>query len=278
MDRSEVKAQAGAALRERRMRLGLSVRDVEERSRVLCAMRRSNRYNLSRAWTTDVENGRFVPGSVKMASLCAIYGMDIDEVQRLYGIDPSDVRKECPIAGPPKTHLIALSEEPEEGGEAANDTPKRFKIGETNILTRLASRWGDVPIPLLRKLGLKRCLYGYIGTEDFTMSPLLVPGTFVQIDVKQNYIRRGPSIQSPGQSHFARPIYFLDIRTGYACGYCELKDGILTLIPHPDSGERIKTFKYPSEVTIVGRVTGIAMRIEEDKAFRGKESKKPSKR
>jgi hypothetical protein len=69
-----------------------------------------------------------------------------------------------------------------------------------------------------------------------------------------------------------------DIRTGYACGYCELKDGILTLIPHPDSGERIKTFKYPSEVTIVGRVTGIAMRIEEDKAFRGKESKKPSKR
>jgi hypothetical protein len=117
-----------------------------------------------------------------------------------------------------------------------------------------------------------------VGARNLTMSPLLVPGTFVQIDVKQNYIRRGPSIQSPGQSHFARAIYFLDIRTGYACGYCELKDGILTLIPHPDSGERIKTFKYPSEVTIVGRVTGIAMRIEEDKAFRGKESKKPSKR
>jgi hypothetical protein len=57
----------------------------------------------------------------------------------------------------------------------------------------------------------------------------------------------------------------LDIRSGYACGYCELKDGILTLIPYPDSGESIRTFKYPSEVSIVGRVAVITMSIEEER-------------
>jgi len=69
-----------------------------------------------------------------------------------------------------------------------------------------------------------------------------------------------------------------DIRTGYACGYCELKDGILTLIPHPDSGEPVRTFKYPSEVSIVGRVTVITMSIEEEQAFRAKDPKKGSKK
>jgi hypothetical protein len=52
-----------------------------------------------------------------------------------------------------------------------------------------------------------------------------------------------------------------NIRTGYRCGYCEIKSGILTLIPHPDSGLPTETFRYPAEVEVVGRVTGVAMRI-----------------
>lgn len=100
------------------------------------------------------------------------------------------------------------------------------------------------------------------------MSPLLPPGTFVQIDAKQTQVKKGPSKKPMGQSPFARPIYFLDIRTGYACGWCEIKDGVLTLIPHPDSGEETRTFRYPSEVSVVGRVTGIARSIgEEDQAL-----------
>jgi transcriptional regulator with XRE-family HTH domain len=263
MDRIERNASAGAKLREIRERLGLSVRDVHERSLLLCAQRKSDNYKLSRAWVTEVEKGRFVPASVKMASLCAIYGIAISEVQKMYGIDPTDVRAEHPYFGPPKTYLLSPSEVPREDAGGGEDRAKRTKVGETNLVTRLIDRWGALPVPLLRKFVLKRSVYGYIGVEDFTMSPLLVPGTFVQIDVKQNYIRKSFS-QPAGQSHFARPIYFLDVRTGYACGYCELKDKILTLIPYPDSGESIRTFRYPDEVTIVGRVTHIAMCIEEE--------------
>ena len=96
------------------------------------------------------------------------------------------------------------------------------------------------------------------------MSPLLPPGTFVQIDAKQTRVQKSPAKKDGPQSPFARPIYFLDIRTGYACGWCEIKDGVLTLIPHPDSGEMTRSFRYPSEVEVVGRLTGIARRIEEE--------------
>jgi hypothetical protein len=97
-----------------------------------------------------------------------------------------------------------------------------------------------------------------------TMSPLLPPGTFVQIDAQQTRVKKALATKGGGQSQFARPIYFLDIRTGYACGWCEIKDGQLTLIPHPDSGEQTRTFRYPSEVEVVGRVTGVAMKITEE--------------
>jgi hypothetical protein len=124
--------------------------------------------------------------------------------------------------------------------------------------------WGDVPVPLLRHIDLRRSLYGYIGTKDRTMQPLLPPGTFVQIDAKQARVTKSWAKKGTVQSPFARPIYFLDIRIGYACGWCQIEDGVLTLIPHPDSGEPTRTFRYPSEVEVVGRVTGIAMRIGEE--------------
>src|SRR5262249_51838098 len=156
-------------------RLGLSVRDVEDRSRLLCVQRCSRRYNLSKAWIADVENGRFLPGSTKMASLCAIYGVEIGELQALYGIDPTDIRNERPIYGPPKAYLVSTHEVSADSAAPAPDPSKQPVIAETNLLTRLIDRWGDLPVPLLRKLGLKKSVYGFIGTEDFTMSPLLPP-------------------------------------------------------------------------------------------------------
>jgi hypothetical protein len=67
---------------------------------------------------------------------------------------------------------------------------------------------------------------------------------------------------------------FPDIRTGYACGWCELKDGVLTLVPHPDSGVETRTFRYASEVSVVGRVTAVTMSIEEERFAPLEEAKK----
>jgi transcriptional regulator with XRE-family HTH domain len=264
MTRPEAIVRAGAKLRRIRVRLGLSARDVERLSMELAAERHNPYLSFSRTWITDVETGRFVPGSFKMASLAEIYGMDLAEIHKLYGVS-RDITKERPAFRPPKTHLLAPGEQPPEGAVATEDLSAEMRVERTNLLTGMVDIWGSVPVPLLRRFGLRQSLFGYIGTEDNSMAPLLPPGSFVQIDAKQNRIRKGPFKKSSSESHFARPIYFLDIRTGYACSWCELKDGVLTLVPHPDSGVETRNYRFPDEVSVVGRVTAVTMSIEEER-------------
>jgi hypothetical protein len=52
-----------------------------------------------------------------------------------------------------------------------------------------------------------------------------------------------------------------ELRRGYACGWCELWRDQLLIVPHPLSQTRTRQFACPGEAEIVGRVTGVAMRI-----------------
>lgn len=246
------------------MRLGFSIREVERRSNEFAQRRGSRDFYLSRGWLADIEDGKFIPGVFKMVSLSVLYGLSIEEIHALFGIEAGVIAKERSLSRPPKTYLLPAREgEPASENEAAAATPDPAQLDKTNLLTRLVDIWGDIPVPVLRHLDLRRYLYGYIGLEDRTMAPLIPPGSFVQIDAKQTRVRKDPD-EGPGQSQFRRPIYFVDIRDGYACGWCQIENGLLTLVPHPDSPERIRTFRYPAEAEIVGRVTGIAMRIGEE--------------
>jgi hypothetical protein len=265
MTEPEAVLRAGAILKKIRVRLGLSIREVERRSLKLVAERQNRDFVLPKAWITDVEKGRFVPGTFKIVSLSLIYCMTIAEIHMIYGIKPGDITKERPLFRPPKTHLLPPADElmSDSAGSPTNSGTS-LQLENTDLLTKLVDIWGDIPAPLLRHLDLRRWLYGYIGMKDRTMLPLLPPGTFVQIDAKQTRVKNISAKMGALQSPFARPIYFLDIRTGYACGWCQIQDGVLTLIPHPDSGEPIRSFGHPNEAEVVGRVTGIAMRIGEE--------------
>jgi hypothetical protein len=101
-------------------------------------------------------------------------------------------------------------------------------------------------------------MYGYIGLNDYTMYPLIRPGSFVQIDGNQRKIKHGT-----WRTEFERPIYFVELREEYVCSWCEIKEGHLISIPYPNSPVEIRRFPYPREAEIVGRVTGVAMRIAE---------------
>jgi hypothetical protein len=90
------------------------------------------------------------------------------------------------------------------------------------------------------------------------MSPLVRPGSFVQIDGNQRKIRPGT-----WRTEFERPIYFIELREGYLCSWCAIKEGHLLAIPYPNSPCEIRRFPFPREAEIVGRVTGVAMRIAE---------------
>jgi hypothetical protein len=79
----------------------------------------------------------------------------------------------------------------------------------------------------------------------------------VQIDSHASRMQQASS----WRTEFDRPIYFVELRDGYACSWCEIRGSQLTLIPHPLSGCTIRQFTYPSEAEIVGQVTGVAMRL-----------------
>ena len=88
------------------------------------------------------------------------------------------------------------------------------------------------------------------------MYPLLRPGSFVQID---SHATRTPA--ADWQTEFDRPIYFVELRDGDACAWCEMRGAQITLIPHPLSACTIRQFAYPNEAEIIGQVTAVAMRL-----------------
>jgi len=160
---------------------------------------------------------------------------------------------------PPKTDLVPPTEEAD--GETIV-VPLRaqadLKLDKTNLLSRLVEIWGEVPIRLIQHLDLRKSVYGLIGMSDFTMYPILRPGSIVQIDASQQKI-------SPvkWQNEHERPIYFIELRGEYICSWCEIREGHLLAVPYPNSKCEIRRFVYPRDAEIVGRVTGVAMRLTE---------------
>lgn len=126
----------------------------------------------------------------------------------------------------------------------------------TNPLLELVAAWGEVPTAVLEHLNPGRFLYALVGMSDYTMYPLIRPGSFVQIDQSQKSPRPGLY-----RSEYDRPIFLIELRSEYLCSWVELAQGRLRSVPHPLSHCRTREFVYPSEAEIVGRVAGIAMRL-----------------
>ena len=74
---------------------------------------------------------------------------------------------------------------------------------------------GSGPINLSGQFSDRRYTYGYIGTDDFTMYPILPPGTFVQIDESKARV-----VDGAWRSEYERPVYFVETRDGYTCCWC----------------------------------------------------------
>jgi hypothetical protein len=158
----------------------------------------------------------------------------------------------------PKTHRARLEVYNEDGTATFPVHFHRgFRLEKTTLLSRMVKVWGEVPISVIRHLDIKFSGYGYVGLRDHMMDPLVPPGSFVQID---NQVREVLP-PSSWRTELDRPIYFVKIQGRYACSWCEFKKNQLTLVPHPLSRSRLRQFAYPGEAQIVGRVTGIAMRI-----------------
>jgi transcriptional regulator with XRE-family HTH domain len=248
---------AGQKIKEIRSHLGISMREVEEYSRQIARAEGNQKFCISCAWLSEIETTGSVPSVQKLFSLSAIYRHGFVEFLHLFGIDLDKIslhQQKMPLR---KTHLANLRVY-DEGRTITFPVrlDRGFKLGNTTLLSGMVKLWDEVPISVIRHLDITHQEYGYIGLKDLTMDPLVPPGSFVQIDGRAREVH-----DSSWRTEFDRPIYFIKLRLGYVCSWCELKTNQLTLLPHPLSRCRIRQFAYPSEAQIVGRVTGIAMRV-----------------
>ncbi len=272
MSESKPSPEGGMRLRAERLRLGLSTRAVQKLSQQVAQEKGNQDFYISHGWLTEVENGKFTPGVYKLYSLNLIYKCGFVEIMAFFGMDLLDVAREQRLVSLPHTHLVRSSLEL--AGQTIMlplELRKDVHLGHTNLVSRMFETWGEIPVALLQQLDLHRRLFGYIGIEDYTLYPLIRPGSFVEIDARQNKVRAGN-----WQNEFDRPIYFVELRNGYACSWCELDGTQLILLPCPQSRGQIRQVRYPADADIVGRVTAVTMRIAEAAGNQAKES--PSSR
>jgi transcriptional regulator with XRE-family HTH domain len=247
----------GDHLREIRNRLGITTREVEEFSRTIAEDRQNEEFYISNAWLTQLENKNSIPSIYKLFSLSVIYRTKFQDLLHVFGIDLTSSTRYQLALPLQTTHLVSYeSPDPERAITFPVRFDKSFNLETTSLIARMVELWGEIPLALLQKLDVRHCQYGFIGLEDYTMYPLLRPGSFVQVEEQS-----GRMPDREWRTEFDRPIYFVELRDGYACSWCEVRGAQLTLVPHPLSKCAIRQFAYPTEAEIVGQVTGVAMRL-----------------
>lgn len=249
----------GEGLRRLREQLGLTIRDVEAASVRLADKYGNQSFAISLSRLSDIETKGIVPSLHKLYTLAVIYRRDIHELLSLYGIKPENCVSDMEIALPPLTnsHRFSLFNRIPTANIPVELDPA-FNIPATTDIGRMIVRWGTVPLHALSRLVKDRKYsYGYIGTSDLTMYPLILPGSFVQVDESRNTITK-----KIWRSEFERPIYFIETRQGFACSWCELSGSILTLKSHPMSPVQSRVLRLGNEAEIIGQVVGVAMRLD----------------
>ncbi len=252
---------AGQKLKRARERLDLRFRDIVEASQKIAEIHKNADHLIALSQLSAIENHGLVPNIYRIYSLCVIYRLDILEVLEWYRVPIASLPADAAQIALEKTHLIGFrSTEHYEEVQIPITLDPGLDLKRTTFLSRMIQRWGKLPLALLSGADVKSHRYGLIGSEDWSMYPLIQPGSLVLID---DTIRK---ISTGGWTNeFERPIYFFEHREGYACSWCTLAENQLILQPHPASMVAMKIFAYPAEIEMIGQVTGVAMRLDQGK-------------
>lgn len=255
----------GQKLKRVRERLNLRYRDVEDASIQIATRHKSDEFIMALSRLSDIENKGTVPSMYRLYSLCTIYRLDLHEVLEWYGVEMSAQAADAAAIKIDKTHLISFNNNASGDALVPLSLDPGIDTRKTTYLSRVIQRWGKLPLSLLSSMDIKNYRYGFIGSEDWSMYPLLQPDSLVLIDDSQRKI-----VNTGWNNEFERPIYFFEHRNGYACCWCILTDKTLMLQPHPASMCSPEIFKYPEEIDLIGQVTGVAMRLDQGKRRRAR--------
>ncbi len=247
----------GHKLRAARERLQLRYRDVEEASQVIATRRGNHEFSVGLSRLADIENKGTVPSVYRLYSLCAIYRLDFHTVLQWYGIELGELPGESASLSLEHTHLVPFQIPDTTLIDFPAELEQESDLRRTSYLTRHIHRWGKLPIALLNTLDMRHQRYAFVGTDDWSMYPVIWPGSFLQIDeTKRRIAKDGWSLEHE------RPIYFIEQRNGFRCGWCAERNGLLIVMAHAASQLPPDVFRFPGEADVIGQVVAVAMRLD----------------
>jgi transcriptional regulator with XRE-family HTH domain len=242
----------GLRLRQVREHLGLTYRDVERCSYEIAERRGRHEFILHISRLADIENRNTVPGLHKLYALAVVYHLNPLDIFRWYKVPVDEFFSDGAMFPAPQTHLGAAP--------ATLRVPLRFDPAfdpnRTAYLSRMVEEWGNFEGTLLADN--PRYRYGYIGLSDRRMVPLLRPGSIVMVDVS---VRRISDIG--WTTEYDRPMYFVEVREGYRCGWFSQDGQRLLMQPHPLSHCVPEWWQVPDEAEVIGRVVGLVTRLNQ---------------
>jgi transcriptional regulator with XRE-family HTH domain len=246
----------GHRLRTLRESLHLTLRDVEALSYRIAAEHQWAEFAIPFSRLSAIEAKGVVPNIYRLYSLSAIYGIEFSELLQWYGVDLGSIPADLKLCDVPRTRKLEHDYHARTVRIPVEIDPS-FNSQHTMNLTMLVRKWGSVPFAYLESLSREPFIHACVGTEDYTMAPLVPPGSFLQIDEARSTIENGG-----WRSEHERPIYFLETRRdGFRIGWCSLAGKILTVHPHPLSPTPLKSYIHPQEAEIVGQVVAVSMRL-----------------
>jgi hypothetical protein len=229
---------------------------VELASSSLAEARGIDEFVINPSRLSDIETKGVVPSIYRIYVLSVIYRADFTELLKLYGVDLGTTAADFAICHPAKTHRLEIA-----AGQGTVHVPVKLDPGfdqrDTVNFGRMIENWGTLPLRFVEGLSRQKYTYGFIGMEDLTMYPLLLPGCFIQIDEARNRVEDGK-----WRSEYERPVYFIETRDGYVCSWCSVRKNEIVLQPHPLSPVQPRILKHPQEAEVIGQVVGVAMRLD----------------
>ncbi len=242
----------GLRLRQVREQLGLTYRDVERSSFELAAQRGRPEFIVHISRLADIENRGVVPSLHKTYTLAVVYHLNPLDVLRWYEVPIDEFFGDAATFHMPQSHLMA----PPVSLRIPVHFDPAFDPHRTEFLSRMVEQWGKFEGVLTSGNGHYR--YGYIGLDDRRMMPLLRPGSIVLVDTSARRIE-----ETDWTTEYDRPMYFVEIRDGYRCGWFHQDGPRLVMQPHPLSRCLPESWSTPNDAEVVGRVVGVVTRLNE---------------
>jgi len=245
---------AGRNLRTRREKLGLTMRGVELASDCIAEKYRNEQFSIPPSRLSDIETKGLRPCIYRIYTLSVIYRLEPRKLLSWYGLEIDNTVADLDLVSPPRSHLSDIVAGIDTM-ELLGPTDPVFDNHRSNHLVSMVKQWGLVPLSYVAHFATSEFTYGYVGSQDFTMYPLLPPGAFIQVDETLNEVLEGT------WPEYERPIYFVETRDGFTCCWCSIHRDQVILQPHPLSPAQVRVLRHHHEVEVVGRVVGVAARL-----------------